>query len=274
MDQLLTCYNSDYYPIMMASMLDSDQRRLLGDFIRAHRERARPDLPGGRRRTPGLRREELAARAGISATWCAWIEQGRPVQASPEALGRIAAALALTPAERTYLFELAGRVDRDAPNPLEAAPASLQAAVAAFQSPAYGLDCCWNACAWNEAAARLFHGWLGGDHQRNLLRFVFQEAAARVLLPNWEERARRLLCEFRSDYAHMFRDARVQGVVDALRQESPSFAQAWDAQDVLGREGGLRAFNHPLDGELRFEQHSFTPSDAPSHKLVLLFPVH
>jgi transcriptional regulator with XRE-family HTH domain len=76
-------------------MLDPDQRRQLGDFVRAHRERLRPDTAGGRRRTPGLRREEIAARAGTSPTWCAWIEQGRDVQASPQALSRLARALAL-----------------------------------------------------------------------------------------------------------------------------------------------------------------------------------
>ena len=92
-------------------MLEADQRRLLGEFVRAHRERVQPTAAAGRRRTSGLRREELAARAGISVTWCTWIEQGRPVQASPEALGRIAQALSLSSAERDYLFELAGRVD-------------------------------------------------------------------------------------------------------------------------------------------------------------------
>ena len=82
---------------------------MLGEFVRTHRERIHPSAAVGRRRTPGLRREELAARAGISTIWCAWIEQGREVQASPKALARLAAALALTPAERATLFELAGR---------------------------------------------------------------------------------------------------------------------------------------------------------------------
>jgi transcriptional regulator with XRE-family HTH domain len=259
---------------MIASMLDADQRRLLGDFIRAHREQARAHAAGGRRRTPGLRREELAALAGISATWCAWIEQGRAVQASPEALGRIAQALSLTGAERAYLFELAGRLDPEAsPRPEQEAPASLRAAVTALQSPAYALDCCWNACCWNDAATQLFRGWLDGDHQRNLLHFVFRDAAAQRLLPDWEDRARRLLAEFRADYGHMFRDARVRGCVDALRRESPFFAQAWDAQGVQHREGGLRAFDHPSEGRLLFEQYSYTPADAPSHKLVALFPI-
>ena len=142
-------------------MLEADQRRLLGAFVRAHRERMRPTTATGRRRTPGLKREELAASAGISVTWCAWIEQGRPVQASPEALGRIAQTLALSRAERDYLFKLAGRVDPQGSRGLSAdAPPSLIAAVKATQCPAYGLDRLWNACCWNEAAARLFRGWL------------------------------------------------------------------------------------------------------------------
>src|SRR6516162_1731720 len=89
-------------------MLSADQRRLLGEFIRAHRERAQPVESRGRRRTPGLRREELAAKAGISATWCAWIEQGRPVQASSEALDRLSRALSLS-RPKARLFVRTGR---------------------------------------------------------------------------------------------------------------------------------------------------------------------
>ncbi|MDT2024339.1 helix-turn-helix transcriptional regulator [Methylocella sp. CPCC 101449] len=254
-------------------MLDADQRRLLGAFIRTHRERLRPNLPG-RRRTPGLRREELAAEAGLSATWCAWLEQGRPVQASPDALGRLAKALSLTQAERAYLFELAGRLDPQAPTELEAdAPASLVAIVQDLAHPAYGLDRLWNACCWNPAAARLFHGWLDGDHQRNLLRYIFLEETARRLIHEWEDRARRLLAEFRADYGHTFRDARVKSLVDSLRQESPLFAQAWAEQDVQHRAGGLRTFDHPLDGPLAYTQHTFTPSERPDYKLVMLVPL-
>lgn len=253
-------------------MLDSDQRRLLGDFIRAHRERAQPEASGGRRRrTPGLRREELAARAGISATWCAWLEQGRPVQASPEALDRMAKALSLGAAERAYLFELAGRVDPLAPQRLAAdAPASLRSVVDIFPHPAYGLDACWNACCWNEPAARLFHGWLDGC-ELNLLRFVFKEDAKR-LIPDWEERAKRLLAEFRADFGHVYRNAQVRSLIETLRRESPSFDAAWNAQDVQRRQGGPRAFTHSELGTLWFEQRSYIPADAPSHKLVLLVP--
>ena len=203
-------------------MLSADQRRLLGEFVRAHRERAQPMESRGRRRTPGLRREELAAKAGISATWCAWIEQGRPVQASSEALDRLSRALSLSRAEPDYLFELAGRSDPDI-QPDPNVPTSLLAAVSTVRHPAYGLDRLWDACCWNKAAARLFRGWLDGDHQRNLLRFVFLELSARKLIPRWENRARHILAEFRADYARNFRDGRVRSFIDLLRRESPSF---------------------------------------------------
>jgi len=255
-------------------MLEADQRRLLGDFIRAHRERARPVTVGGRRRTPGLRREELAAQAGISSTWCAWIEQGRPVQASPEALGRLAQALSLTQPERAYLFKLAGRLDPEMPPDPEAdAPPSLLATVSAIRHPAYSLDGLWNACCWNKRAERLFCGWLDGNHQRNLLRFVFLEKSARTLIPQWQDRARRLLAEFRQDYGHTFRDARVKALVDTLRKDSPLFAQAWNDQNVQHRAGGLRIFHHPKAGLLRFRQYTFSPSERPDYKLVMLTPV-
>jgi transcriptional regulator with XRE-family HTH domain len=251
-------------------MLEADQRRLLGEFVRAHRERMRPVATTGRRRTSGLRREELAALAGISVTWCAWIEQGRAVQASPEALGRISQALSLSRAERDYLFKLAGRLGSRGPS--ADAPPSLIAAVKAIEHPAYGLDRLWNACCWNEAAARLFRGWLDGDCQRNLLRYAFLEPSARVLIPAWKDRARRLLAEFRADFARTFRDSQVRIFVETLRGESAFFAEAWDEQAVQIREGGLRLFNHPHDGLVNFTQHTFAPAERPDYKLVVNTP--
>jgi transcriptional regulator with XRE-family HTH domain len=260
---------------MIRSMLDLDQRRLLGAFIRAHRERARPSGSSGRRRTPGLRREELAAAACISATWCAWIEQGRAVQASSDALSRLAKALSLTRAERAYLFELAGRLDPQMPAAMQVdAPPSLVAAVRAIVHPAYGLDSIWNACCWNDAAAHLFRGWLDGDHQRNLLRFVYLDEAARKLIPDWQDRARRLLAEFRADYGHSSRDPGVKRFIDALGSESRLFARAWNDQDVKQRSGGIRTFDHPEDGRLCFEQHTFSAAERPDYKLVMLVPRH
>jgi hypothetical protein len=168
---------------------------------------------------------------------------------------------------------LAGRLDPEAPSDsTAAAPASLVDVVSALEIPAYGLDRLWNACCWNAAASRLFRGWLDGNHQRNLLRFAFLSSGARVLIPEWQDRARRLLAEFRADYGQSFRDGRVRDFVDQLRGESPLFADAWEEQDVQHRAGGPRSFDHPEDGRLTFIQHTFSPSDQPDHKLVVLIP--
>ena len=255
-------------------MLEADQRRLLGEFVRAHRERMRPTAATGRRRTSGLRREELAALAGISVTWCTWIEQGRAgASLSRGAWPHLAGAALCRAPNTTICSSLRGVVDPEgARGPSADAPPSLIAAVKAIECPAYGLDRLWNACCWNEAAARLFHGWLDGDRQRNLLRYVFLEPSARVLIPDWKDRARRLLAEFRADFARTFRDAQVRAFVETLRGESPFFAEAWDEQAVQTREGGLRLFNHPDDGAVSFIQHTFAPAERPDYKLVINTP--
>lgn len=256
-------------------MSQDDSRALLGRFVRGRREALEPTTDAGRRRrTPGLKREELAERAGISATWVTWIEQGRAVQASAHALGRLARALALSPAERAYLFELAERRDPEAPEPtrLAQAPAALDAAVQALAYPAYGLDRLWTACCWNAAAERLFAGWLGPGCERNQLRYLFLAPEARRLLPDWGERTRRVAAEFRADFGRSLGDAEVRALVEGLGAESPAFAAAWADTGVLAREGGRRAFDHPADGRLEFDQHTFVPAERPDHKLVLLVP--
>lgn len=225
-------------------------------------------------RTPGLRREELAARAGIGVTWCAWIEQGREISVSPDALGRLAKALALTPAERAYLFELAGRRDPDEPKgfPTSQAPEGVAAIVQALPCPAYGLDPLWNACSWNEPAEKLFAGWLGGHETRNLLRYTFTSSEARILLPNWEQRARRLLAEFRAASARMLDNFALNELIGSLRDESNLFAEEWDMQTVMAREGGERTFRHPENGLVSYTQHTFTPAERSEFKVVALIP--
>lgn len=255
-------------------MMTEEQRRLLGRFVRSHRERVAPDLPGRRRRTPGLRREELAARAGIGVTWYAWIEQGRDVSVSPGTLARLSVALALTPAERAYLFELAGRRDPDAsPSaPASQAPDAITALVGALTCPTYGLDRRWNACCWNGAAEHLFAGWLEEGQQKNLLRYTFLAPSARDLLPDWDQRARRILAEFRADYARRMDDTSLNDLITTLKTESDLFASEWEAQSVMAREGGARIFQHPTDGLLTYAQHTFSPAERPDYKLVTLVP--
>lgn len=252
-----------------------DQRRLLGAFLRTHRERLTPQaaglVAGARRRTPGLRREEAAQLAGVSATWYTWLEQGRDVSASPEALARVSQSLQLTRAERAYLFELAGRRDPAAPAAAAEAPPGLAEATARFDGPAYGLDRCWNAVCWNPAAERLFVGWLRGP-ERNLVRYIFRDPAARRLIVAWPDRARRVLAEFRADFSRSLTDPQMRRLVEGLRGEDATFRAFWDEQAVLSREGGLRRFEHPQDGPLAFEQFTFQPAARPDCKLVLLAP--
>jgi len=256
------------------------RRRALGDFLRTHRARLAPGslgLPtGARRRTPGLRREEVAQVAGISATWYAWLEQGRDVAASPGALAALAGALRLTPAERAYLFELAGRRDPAAApvgEPMDV-PAAIAASVAAITAPAYLLDRTWNARAWNKPAARLFVGWLDdtSDAPRNLLRYVFLSPVARRVIPDWEDRARRVLAEFRADSSAHLEDSALRALVDDLHRRSPLFARAWREHTVVERAGGARSFDHPRDGRLVFEQVGFSLASRPDFTLVILVP--
>ena len=254
------------------------RRKALGDFVRAHRTRLTPaalGLPeGARRRTPGLRREELAQLCGMSATWITWIEQGRDVAASATALGRLARTLHLSPAERAYLFELAGKRDPSTPAHDDAmdAPPALAATLAAIAVPAYLLDRAGNARAWNAAAARLFVGWLDAQPPPNLLRYIFCAPAARALIPDWAERGRRVVAEFRADHGRHLDDRAMAALVEELRGESADFAAAWEAHDVVEREGGLRRFVHPEDGPLEFEQITFVLAARPEFKLVMLTP--
>ncbi len=240
--------------------LSPDQRRELGAFVRARREALPPAAAGqatgpqARRRTPGLRREEVAQLCAISTTWYTWLEQGRDISLSPPALAR----------------------KRD-PAPPSAAtgervvPPELAATLAATNAPAYLLDRLWSASAWNKPAARLFSGWLGGG-EHNLLRYVFFASTARRFICDWENRARRLLAEFRADTADRADDTAIKTLVGELMDGSPAFARFWNVHAVLAREGGGRSFQHPRDGLLHYEQVTLIPAAHPDCKLVMLLP--
>jgi transcriptional regulator with XRE-family HTH domain len=253
-----------------------EQRRAVGAFLRARRERLTPAEAGvhgapSRRRTPGLRREEVALLCGLSPTWYTWLEQGRDVSMSPAALARIATALHLTAAERAYLFELTRKRDPDAPadGEQDTQVAPLVAALAAMTAPAYVLDAYWRACAANAGARHLLAPWLDGPEQ-NLLRYVFLDPSARALISHWDERARRLTAEFRADTARRPNDSQLATLIDDLARASPRFAELWADHGVLAREGGAREFNHPLDGKLRYRQVTLLPAGFAGYKLVML----
>ncbi|MEO8314586.1 MAG: helix-turn-helix transcriptional regulator [Pseudomonadota bacterium] len=254
-------------------------RQQLGEFLRGQRDRLRPEdfgLPAGqRRRAPGLRREEAAQLCGISPTWFTWIEQGRTSSVSVPTLAAIARGLHLSRAERTYLFELAARADPSPPRVDKADPQQLRALVNAVRTPAYLLDRHWDAVAWNKPAAELFAPWLGGraGADRNLLRFVFAEPAARKFILNWSGRASRLVAEYRADTAAWRDDPVRKALVQELSDGSPEFLAAWRSQQVLSRDGGQRIFSHSRLGRVEFNQFTLRVAQYADLKLTILIPV-
>ncbi|MGP1613900.1 MAG: helix-turn-helix transcriptional regulator [Pollutimonas bauzanensis] len=258
-----------------AEQVNSARRKALGDFLRSARARVQPGtvgLPAGvRRRTPGLRREEVAQLCDISVTWYTWIEQGRDVSVSPSVWARLASVLGLARAERHYLFDLAECTDpehgRGHAHPL---PTGLAACVHSITAPAYILDRCWNVLARNDALLYLFDGWPDRDASPNLLRYIFQDPAARALVVDWEQRASRVVAEFRADAAAHADEPDVRGVLDDLLQSSAVFAHWWTRHTVVDREGGLREFLHPVSGVLRYQQITFRLATRPDCKLVML----
>jgi transcriptional regulator with XRE-family HTH domain len=260
--------------------VNTRSRPSLGEFLRAKRDRLRPEdfgFPRGRRRAPGLRREEAAQVCGISPTWYTWIEQGRATAVSVETLSAVAAGLRLARAERAYLFELSARADPEPPRAEGSDPPQLLALVSAVQSPAYVLDRHWDAIAWNTAAVELFPDWLGSgvgaSGDRNLLRFIFlDERAPRVIL-DWSERARRLVAEYRADTASWRDDPVRKAFVHELCAASPAFDVEWRSQRVLSREGGRRAYQHPRRGRRMYEQYALRLAQRPELKLTILLPI-
>lgn len=255
-------------------MKDSPQRRELGAFIRARREALPQPKDASRRRTPGLRREEAALRCGLSTTLYTWIEQGRDVSLTARTLALLANGLALTPAERAYLFELARRRDPAGPARLPAlvpVPPALFRSLSAIQAPAYLLDARFTARGWNEAAKTLFAPW-HESREANLLRFVFLIPAARHFILDWEHSAHRLVAEFRAETVHAPDDPRQQQLLDELRQASPDFLRFWESRDVLARSGGTRSFLHPIMGLLHYTQVNFLHAGQERYRLIMLLP--
>ena len=249
----------------------------LGAFLRAARERLLPHdfgvAPGRRRRTPGLRREEVAALCGVSPTWYTWIEQGRDVVASAATLRFLAEGLRLSAVERAHLFRLAGRADPD-PVPMAAADVEqLQMLVDAVAAPAYVLDRHWSAVAWNPGAEALFSGWLRKSvaAHPNLLRYVFLDPGAQRFIVDWAARAERLVAEFRADSVGLHHDSGHLALVAELSRGSVVFEHAWRANRVVAREGGRRGFNLP-SGERLFEQFTLKLAMRPDVKLIVLAP--
>ncbi len=256
-----------------------NRRDELAAFLRARREALRPEdvgLPPGRgRRTPGLRREEIALLAGVSVTWYTWLEQGRPINASTDVLEALARSLRLDEAGRQHLLALTARESSEVAPDVEEAPDALIRLIASMNpAPAYVLGPRWEFLAWNEAQARLYPmiERLNGD-DCNLLWVVFAEPAARELIVDWPDQARRIMAEFRAGTAGLRTDPRVVALIERLRTTSPEFAEWWAQQDVAQFQTRVRRYHHERAGELAFEYQQLTPSEWPGLKVVCQLPL-
>jgi hypothetical protein len=187
----------------------------------------------------------------------------------------LAEALRLTDAERHYLFTLAGKLDSEPEAGRYDDPEAILDSVKHITEPAYILDQQWTALAWNKAAEKLFSAWLKRDSaiaQRNLLRFTFLHPAARTLIDNWPNRARRLVFEFRADCGLHADDDKLKILIAELSSSSKEFNSFWQDYGVMEREGGLRVFHHNVRSTVSYTQATFYPATRRDLKLVLLLP--
>ncbi len=256
------------------------RREELADFLRRRREDLKPSdvgLPeGGRRRTPGLRREEVATLAGVGATWYTWLEQGRDVRASFEVLEAIATALRLTPAERNHLIML-GRGEgapRCKPPAERVSPTIRRLIENLGPSPAYVLGRRWDYLAWNRASCAVF-GDLGSVPRpaRNHLWLTFMDHNRREVLTDWDRSHQVMVAKFRADSARHIGDPSFDELIESLRQASPEFCKAWKRHEVARSGEGRKVLEHPVAGTLTFEHAVFNPAEAPEQRLILYTPV-
>jgi len=253
--------------------------KLLGSYLKDRRMKLDPaafGLPTERRRTPGLRREEVAQRANISPTWYTWLEQGRGGAPSADVLDRIARALMLTDVEREHVFLLGlGRPPEARYQKNDGVTPRLQRVLDALDpSPAVIRTALWDVVAWNRAATVMLtdYGSLPPE-QRNILRYIFLDPRARALQYDWESVARFVLGAFRVDAARAGAAAEVERLVGELRRVSPEFEAMWRDNEVHGAHGdGVKHIRHPVIGRLAFEFSTFAVDGRTDLSLVVYNP--
>jgi transcriptional regulator with XRE-family HTH domain len=246
-----------------------DQRRELAVFLRSRRERITPAEAGlpstGRRRTPGLRREELALLAGISATWYTYLEQGRDIRASDQVLSALASALRLDPHERDHLLALAGH----APSGVADEPLSEEVAAVPLllqPNPAYIIGASYDVLSHNQAAAELFPDLAT---TANFARWVFAEPVAREVVVDWEPEARGLLARLRALAARYPDHPRFTRLIDDLHEASPEVRSWWPHYDVQVRHGGRKRLRRLGFGVVDYAYSAFNLAERPDQTLVI-----
>ncbi|WP_369788810.1 helix-turn-helix transcriptional regulator [Rouxiella sp. WC2420] len=253
--------------------------REFGQFLRSRREKLAPKdvgLPAGfRRRTPGLRREEVALLAGIGGTWYTWLEQGRDVRPSVEVLDAIAVALKLNPAEKRHLFTLAAiPVQEQRSEGAEQVPDSITRMLNGMENqPAYVLGRRWDILAWNSAAAEVFGDFsqLEGD-QRNLIYMMFASQSHQKLFVDWDQLAPVSLAMFRADCAFYAGNKDFERLIGLLKAESEVFTSWWTQHDVTHQPSTIKRIQHPELGLLVFEYMSLSVDGCPGMRLIVCTP--
>jgi transcriptional regulator with XRE-family HTH domain len=251
---------------------------LLGAYLKDRRAKLDPaafGFPPERRRTPGLRREEVAHRANISSTWYTWLEQGRGGAPSADVLNRIARALMLTDVEREHLFLLGlGRPPEVRYRKDEGVTPRLQRVLDALEpTPALIRTAIWDVVAWNRAATVMLtdYGSLPPG-QRNILRFIFLDPKVRAAQVDWDNVARFVLGSFRVDAARAGAAAEVEPLVDELCRLSPEFKAMWRDNDVRSHAEGVKKIRHPVLGPVAFEYSAFAVDGRPDLSMIVYNP--
>ena len=256
--------------------LPLDQQR--AEFLRNCRARIKPadvGLPAPqRRRTEGLRREDVASLSGVSVAWYTWLEQGRQIRVSDDVLERICHTFRLSEDERVYLFSL---VQQRPPRPHHAAriepPPEIVRMIEASAGPAVIMNLRWDVLAWNPLSSALIrdYGTVPAS-QRNLLEILFSGPEPQTNAVDVEDTARRLLAKVRVDYSKSGKDPQFEALLRRLETQSPLFRRLWRAPDINVRSYGLHRIAHPAFGELVFENTAYVPDGQPGIRVVLFTP--
>jgi transcriptional regulator with XRE-family HTH domain len=247
-------------------MNENERRLALADFLRKQRAHLSPDdvgvPPGLRRRTPGLRREEVALLAHIGTSWYIWLEQGRNIHPSVQVLESLAQALRLTPNERRHLFLLAGQSLPPQASPLEEyiSPVLKQMLDDLNPAPAYVMGHRWDYLTWNKAAERIF------------AISVFTDPMMREHFSHWEQMARGVLAEFRTASARYPGDGWFDELIEALKQVSPEFCWWWQEHDAPRSLDSDKIMEHPTLGHLEFQHLTLQVLSDPDVRVSIYMP--
>lgn len=262
--------------------MSDTSRSELGDFLRSRREKLSPEAVGltgkRRRRTPGLRREEVAERAGIGVDWYIRLEQGRTVSPSVTTINSLARALRLGQVEHAHLRALARNPDRRALDcgvfVREIVPEPLRRLIEGLDQPAYITGRRWDVLAWNRAAAEIFAFDRLPENDRNTLLLVLTNPAARRLFGSaWQDEAKRMVAQFRTTHDLWAGDPAFRDLLERLRQGCPEFTTWWEAHDIRNVGIGQKRLHHPTKGLLRFDYATFQSNDDPALKFAIYTPI-